>query len=81
MSASIVFLLIKEYTLNGDEKEKGTNRRTKAIAHKVKNVFLGSLLIAKVRITITTKINREAEKLVCSILIKNTSFHIADNLF
>lgn len=80
-SATAVLLLITEYTLKGDEKDNGINSRNKATAQKAKKVFLGSLLIAKARITIITKINTDAEKLICTILTLITSFQITNNLF
>jgi len=53
-----------EYALNIDGKENGISNRSSATPQRAKNVFLGSLLIASVRVTIIAKIKMAPAKLI-----------------
>ena len=62
-------------------KENGIISRTSAIPQSTRNVFFGTLLIARARMTVTAKIITAPVKLIWSRFIITTSFQIANNLF
>src|SRR5699024_3323704 len=67
--------------LNHEGKENGIISRTSAIPQSTRNVFFGTLLIARARMTVTAKIITAPVKLIWSRFIITTSFQIANNLF